>query len=844
MLRAVHTMGGGEREFSLRIRVEIVYDIFSGMEVASDWESFVDGTSNISEHFLPRDGRSSGLGNFSKIKEYTMKTRENDMGNREVRVNENALAGTEPITWDGPLDVRMRTGVSRYIERKTEDSLKSRSKYWSRDCTSRKTYEISVKDNRNRFRRLVGVVDERVPMRMEKYGDETCPALLAETDLYRIFRVRWPVLANIYDITVVYGEGLLLEPKYQPLAYVVAVPDADNTPEQIAGIAEGINPDSQYARRLAEYGAEVVVPVVVDRTIFDESIGQSRREWLYRQAFHMGRHVIGYELQKVIAVVDWFEKRRESHGAIGVVGYGEGGLIAFYTAAIDTRIDAAMVSGYFDSRQRLGEEPLQRTIWGLLSEFGDAEIASLIAPRGLTIEYCTVPEVDGQRGRISTPKIETLRAEFERIESFVKPGFQPLQLIIGPEDKPVPFGSDPAVRSFALNLGVDLHMAPPRKDFMPSRNSPDAIKIQNAQMRGMEDHIQGLMSSSAKTRSKFFLYAIEPRLADFAWASERANRESLAARFPADSRWFRKHFWEEILGKIADPYVSLNPRSRRVRQEHDWIAYDIVLDVWADVIASGLLLLPSDIQEGEKRPSVVVQPGLECTPYDAIDRDQAGTWGVGARLADLGYVVFIPQNLYRGGDEFRALDKRARAINTTMWSIMIGQHEQILAWLGSLSYVDASRIGFYGCSYGGTTAMYLVSVVEGYCLSICSANFNDFTAKIAGTQAPVFEKSYMYDSKQWEFPIFNMGNTFGHAELGYLIAPRPFMVERGMYDGVAHDYSVAAEYAKVRWLYAQMDLEMKTEIEFRKEGHGFLCADAFDFIGKHLGRPVNEKRSR
>src|SRR6185295_3922016 len=77
----------------------------------------------------------------------------------------------------------------------------------------------------------------------------------------------------------------------------------------------------------------------------------------------------------------------------GVVGYCEGGLIAFYSAAVDKRIDAVLVSGYFNSRQQVWDEPIYRNVWGLLTEFGDAEIASLIAPRGLVIEHSEVPDL-------------------------------------------------------------------------------------------------------------------------------------------------------------------------------------------------------------------------------------------------------------------------------------------------------------------------------------------------------------------------------------------------------------------------------------------------------------------
>ena len=158
--------------------------------------------------------------------------------------------------------------------------------------------------------KIIGVVDPRVPVTIERFGDDDNPALVAETRAYRIYQVRWPVLEGVS------GEGLLLQPRRPPLAHVVALPDADQTPEQIAGLATGVAPEAQFARRLAENGFEVIVPVMIDRTARWSGhpdirmTDQPHREWIYRQAFHMGRHVIGYEVQKVLAVVDWFKQKR------------------------------------------------------------------------------------------------------------------------------------------------------------------------------------------------------------------------------------------------------------------------------------------------------------------------------------------------------------------------------------------------------------------------------------------------------------------------------------------------------------------------------------------------------
>ena len=163
--------------------------------------------------------------------------------------------------------------------------------------------------------------------------------------------MRWPVLDGVD------AEGLLLQPKSRPVARVIALPDADWTPEMLVGLAPGVDPACQFARRLAENGCQVLVPVLIDRgsrLSGNPAIRMTNiphREFIYRMAFQMGRHIIGYEVQKVLAAVDCFHRgagRREL--PTGVIGYGEGGLVAFYAAAIDASIDAVCVSGYFQAR--------------------------------------------------------------------------------------------------------------------------------------------------------------------------------------------------------------------------------------------------------------------------------------------------------------------------------------------------------------------------------------------------------------------------------------------------------------------------------------------------------------
>jgi hypothetical protein len=130
--------------------------------------------------------------------------------------------------------------------------------------------------------------------------------------------------------------------------------------------------------------------------------------------------------------------------------------------------------------------------------------------------------------------------------------------------------------------------------------------------------------------------------------------------------------------------------------------------------------------------------------------------------------------------------------------------------------------------------MRIPQIVEGYCLSICSANFNDWVRKVTSLR---FAGSYMSDAS-FEMDEWNAGGTFSHAEAAYLMVPRPFMVERGMHDTVAPDAWVASEYARVRWLYTQLGIGPATEIEFFNGKHEINAQASFEFLRRHLGWPA------
>ena len=121
-------------------------------------------------------------------------------------------------------------------------------------------------------------------------------------------------------------------------------------------------------------------------------------------------------------------------------------------------------------------------------------------------------------------------------------------------------------------------------------------------------------------------------------------------------------------------------------------------------------------------------------------------------------------------------------------------------------------------------------VLNDYSVVICSGDFNEWVWK---TTSLDFQSSYMF-VQEYEIFEFDLGNRYNYAEMAGLIAPRPFMVERGHWDGVAPDEWVAYEYAKVRRLYDRMGIGDRTTIEFFNGPHEIHGAGTFEFLNKYL----------
>lgn len=734
------------------------------------------------------------------------------------------LSGTSQLELQGDIASELVNRADRFLLKQTSQSVSVRERRWGKEAAEAENIESFLEVKRQLLGQRIGMVDKRVSptaIRIESILQETSNEmeLVGSSDAYQIYNASWPVFEGVD------ARGLIVIPSTVPRLFCcVLIPDAGQEPEQLCGYGPA---SSQIALDLASRGGVVVIPTILSRTreARNKRTMMSDQEFIYRSAFVLGRHPLGYMVNESMAAIDCLKMVFKNLPII-VAGWGEGGWIAFYTGALDTRVETTLVSGHFGPRENLWNEPIHRNVQGLLNDFGDAEIATLFSNRNLLIESSTGPqfEINGPNeapGELKGPSLSDTRWEYERA----------IRISQSLGCKPNLYWHEASGDPIASNsISVKAVESILKLQRVPVPGSSTAVGVPNDSNLYQKSDSEKRRKETVAKWDRF-----QQRILESAAMERTALWDAFKGIGPSDYERaiqpFREQFREEIIGDWHQPLRDINPKSRLVYDRPDYFGYEVTLDVFDDLFSYGILLVPRNLKVGEKRQCVVFQHGLEGRPQDTMEGMHPAYNDVSVQLVKQGYVVFAPQNLYLFKDRFRTLQRKSNPLGKTLFSIIVPQHQQIVNWLGSRAEIDSSKIAFYGLSYGGKSAMRIPALVQGYCLSICSADFNDWVWKNASTTSPY---SYVW-TYEYEIFEFGLGRSFNYAEMASLIAPRPFMVERGHQDGVAPDERVAYEFAKVKRLYSTILKNPDVcQIEYFDGPHTINGKGTFDFLSKHL----------
>jgi dienelactone hydrolase len=361
---------------------------------------------------------------------------------------------------------------------------------------------------------------------------------------------------------------------------------------------------------------------------------------------------------------------------------------------------------------------------------------------------------------------------------------------------------------------------PPDSEFPVKVDSDLASRISNAQFAQWQARFRNLAMES---------YAIR----ETAWRADTSSPEAFA-------RWrkAKQELYLDTTGRFPAPGGSLDARSVRIYDEPKFTGYRLSVGVYEGVHAYGILLVPKNLRPGEKRAVVFTQHGLAGTPEDALGvvanaKADAVYQRFGLRLAERGYIVFAPMISVQVETERYQVVRRAHLLGMTPAGIEAKKFSRVIDFLETLPFVDKDRIGFYGLSYGGYTALWAPPAEPRFRVVVSSGHFNDWTLKTTDLTEGT---SFLFYKNALDMFQFGVLNKLTHSELMMLLAPRPVMIELGDQDGIVISPRRFAdiEMQRVEDLYRRLGIPEKGRVSRFDGPHRIDGAEAFPFLDRWL----------
>jgi dienelactone hydrolase len=604
------------------------------------------------------------------------------------------------------------------------------------------------------------------------------------------------------------------------MATVIAVPPESQSREEFIGTAPGMSP-SKWLSTLLGRNIAVAVPLMTERRddhpICRQAGGKDRRRVLWRAGFIVGRTLVGLEVQQVLALREFLASQKKINAKqIAVMGEGQGGMTALYAGAVDERFAAVASLDYFQQREKCGEEPVDRVLYGQLNEFGDAEVAGLIAPRPLWI-------ITKPGGVIP---LASARIEFARAQRFYKGLGMPGNLMIIAASNA---GFEDVVLKIASLFGA---LQKGKTAEFTLRILPEQIDgARNQNFEALFEYLRRLAAASEQVRADYWqLNSIPPQERPLKAQKLRTELAGLMGEFKFDA-------------------VPLRPRTGLIGETEKFLAYEVLLDVAPGIEVYGHLLVPRSVagQVKKRFPAVVCQHGFDGAPKyisgigTELEKSDHFYHRFGERLAERGYVVFAPYmtvpedhhppNIVRRADLITPLVRLTAPLGMMRTGIELAKLHRVVDFLQSLSFVEPDRIGYYGLSYGGYSAIWMAPLEPRLKLAVISAHFNDWQTMLTDTKR--------YGDSYWTLPDedfynWNVLNRFVHTQLIAAMWPRPVCIEYGSGDPVTTPEWHERAWKEVKVFGDSWDMQDKLVDDRFNGGHTIHGIGTFFFLDRWL----------
>lgn len=310
----------------------------------------------------------------------------------------------------------------------------------------------------------------------------------------------------------------------------------------------------------------------------------------------------------------------------------------------------------------------------------------------------------------------------------------------------------------------------------------------------------------------------------------RRDLTSIPAYLKSIAPWREK--FADYLGGMHYTPARLDPHEELIWDRPTHQAWRVRFRAFDEVEVYGVLLIPKQFQG--PRPALICVHGMAGTPElvcGIVPRtDYHRRFGLQA--VERGYVVFAPLNI-NSASRREWLDRKAIMLGERLQGLEQFKHRRIVDYLTQRPEVAADRIGIYGISWGGRTAMYAAALDQRLAACVISGHFMESTRKMVWPHEPESYSTYIEAGHGYAF-FPRQATEFADADVVSLICPRVVHIEQGRFDRVSTWPEAQAEFTKVQGLYQQLGIADRATFEIFEGEHFVAGLQAFEVLAKWL----------
>jgi dienelactone hydrolase len=311
---------------------------------------------------------------------------------------------------------------------------------------------------------------------------------------------------------------------------------------------------------------------------------------------------------------------------------------------------------------------------------------------------------------------------------------------------------------------------------------------------------------------------------------------------PDDLSAWQQQFKSRLMGLLGNQ-PERGPLELEWREEEDcgpYTRHRVAYQSEPGVSVPAFVLIPNDIEQGDKRPGLLCLHGhgrfgkdsvvgIDDAPERAAEiREQRCDYG--HRLASDGYVVLAPDLRGFGERSLHYPDGPqdycyrnymvATLLGTTVVALNLCDLHAALDVLTLLDHVDDKRLGCVGLSLGGRMTMTLAALDDRISIAVPSGCMN------------LFQERYqaLHQCGSQLIPgLIQYGDT---PEIFSLIAPRPMVLEIGSRDPLIPEAWKERGLARLKKAYEAAGAEDRLYVDLFDGEHEFHGNIAFDVLGR------------